>query len=115
MTIERIKKAKSKTVILYIDTTDNQKISLALEIDGRKYKTTKVINTWTSQLLLPLIREVLKEHKMTVQDINAVRINPGPGSFTGIRVGLAVANALGFLLDIPVNGKKGKRVLPVYQ
>ena len=34
-----------------------------------------------------------------------MELNIGPGSYTGLRVGAAVANALGFALQIPVNGK----------
>jgi len=39
----------------------------------------------------------------TIKDIKEIKINSGPGSFTGLRVGVTVANMLGFLLDIPVN------------
>lgn len=61
--------------------------------------------------------------KKYFKGITAIEVNTGPGSFTGTRVGVAVANALGFALDIPVNGsprspreagKKGKIVLPKY-
>lgn len=68
-----------------------------------------------SQILLPAILEILKKNKKSIKDITEVKVNPGPGSFTGTRVGVAVANALGFALDIPVNGKKGKIALPVYE
>jgi len=46
------------------------------------------------------------------QEIKEIKVNVGPGSFTGTRVGVAVANALGFALSIKVNGKK--MVKPVY-
>lgn len=68
-----------------------------------------------SQVLLPAILEILKKNNKSIKDITEVKVNLGPGSFTGTRVGVAVANALGFALNIPVNGKKGKIALPVYE
>ena len=38
--------------------------------------------------------------------VDEIEVDRGPGSYTGIRVGVSVANALGFALNIPVNGKK---------
>jgi len=68
-----------------------------------------------SQTLLVAIAKILKRHNKTLLDIKSVEVNTGPGSFTGTRVGVSVANALGFALNIPVNGKKGKIALPIYQ
>ena len=64
-------------------------------------------------MVLPMIEEVLREHNLKLSDISEIRVATGPGSFTGLRVGTTVANALGYLLDIPVNGKKAL-VLPTY-
>ena len=64
---------------------------------------------------MPVIVSLLKEYTLSFQDINAIEVNPGPGSFTGVRVGVSVANALSYALDIPVNGKKDMSfVEPVY-
>ena len=38
--------------------------------------------------------------------LEGIEVETGPGSFTGLRVGVSVANALGYSLGIPVNGKK---------
>ncbi len=47
--------------------------------------------------------------------LKEIRVNTGPGSFTGLRVGASIANALGFLLKISVNSKKiGEGVFPIY-
>ena len=47
--------------------------------------------------------------------IDAIEVNAGPGSFTGLRVGASIANALSFALGIPVNGKPlGEIVEPRY-
>ncbi len=87
---------------LYIDTSDREKIIVG--IDSKKIETK--VHERSSQRLLPFIDEVLEKNKFTVKDITEIEVNTGPGSFTGIRVGVAVANTLGFVLGIPVNGKK---------
>lgn len=67
----------------------------------------------TSQSLVPLIEEAVQANKVKFSDISEIIVAPGPGSFTGLRVGASVANALGFLLGVPVNGKK-TLVTPTY-
>jgi tRNA threonylcarbamoyladenosine biosynthesis protein TsaB len=93
----------NKKVILYIDTSDNKKITVALEIDGKKVQNIKQTDTWTSQILLPMIDDLLKKENVNIAQLTQININTGPGSFTGLRIGVAVANALGWLLHIPVN------------
>jgi tRNA threonylcarbamoyladenosine biosynthesis protein TsaB len=48
------------------------------------------------------IEEVLSRHNLEMKDIEGVVFYSGPGSFTGLRIGASVANALAFGLDIPV-------------
>lgn len=103
-------------MILYIDTTETKNI--LVELKSLKGKTVaKLVKNQErgSQVLLPMIVKILKENKLTLKNISGIVVNPGPGSFTGTRVGVSVANALSFALQIPVNGKKGKIVLPVYE
>lgn len=97
---------------LYIDTSNSKNITVAL--DSKKYQ--KKLSQ--SQELLSLIDKALGKSHKTVKDITEIQINRGPGSFTGLRVGASVANALGWMLDIPVNGqdvKKEGSVEPNYQ
>ena len=102
--------------ILLIDTSSNKKISVGLRLENKK--TFSVENDATvlkSQILLILIDKLLSEHNLKISDINEIKVNLGPGSFTGLRVGIAVANTLGFTLKIPINGKKlGELVEPLY-
>ena len=70
-------------------------------------------NTWSSQIVLPLIDQVLRENGIPLQDVSEISVDQGPGSFTGLRVGIAIANVLGWIWGIPVNGKR-KPVLPRY-
>src|SRR3989304_2851526 len=99
-----------------IDTTKREEVKVELE-DPRNGKTQRLIQKQKlgSQVLLPMIVKILKKNELNLKDLTAVEVNCGPGSFTGTRVGVSVANALGFALDIPVNGKKGKIVVPVYE
>lgn len=88
---------------LYIDTSDNKKTIVGLDSD----RIEKPTGEDKSQQVLLLIDQILKEHKKTLAEITEIQVETGPGSFTGLRVGVAVANALGWALKIPVNGKKG--------
>ena len=100
---------------LYIDSSNNLEIIIKLEIEGKTFIRKHVGQQRSSQMVLPLIDEILKEHGIKVQEITKIFVNPGPGSFTGLRVGVAIANTLGFLLGISVNDKPvGQMVEPVY-
>jgi tRNA A37 threonylcarbamoyladenosine modification protein TsaB len=57
---------------------------------------------------LPLIDQILTRNNLELKDLEEVDSNPGPGSFTGLKIGAAIANVLNFLL-----GNK-KRIKPIY-
>jgi tRNA threonylcarbamoyladenosine biosynthesis protein TsaB len=101
-------------MLLSIDTSNRYQIIVG--IDGKTFEKKAV--SGSSQVLVPFIFQVLKKNKLSVGDIKKISVNTGPGSFTGLKVGLAVANALGWALDVPVNGrnlKKGESVDIVYE
>ena len=93
-------------MILYINTKDQKSVKVVLKRDGKVVESMNEGNKYGSQVLLPLISKILDREKMNFQDIKEIAVETGPGSFTGVRVGVAVANALGFALGISVNGKK---------
>ena len=94
-----------KQIILFIDTSNQDTASVAVEVHGTRYEKTSKSRIMKAQMVLPLIEELLGEHRIKPSDITEIFIHVGPGSFTGLRVGLAVANMMGKLLGIPVNGK----------
>jgi tRNA threonylcarbamoyladenosine biosynthesis protein TsaB len=53
------------------------------------------------------IRQLLDEQNLRLQQLDAVVAYKGPGSFTGLRIGLSVANALACSLRIPIVGVSG--------
>ncbi len=55
-----------------------------------------------SRDLLPKIDLLLKKNKLTPQNLKGIGVFRGPGSYTGLRVGISVANTLAWSLNIPV-------------
>ena len=92
--------------VLIIDTSDHKEIKIGLEINGKKEIVVSDPKNLKSQVCLLLIAKVLEKKNMTPYDLTEIKVNKGPGSFTGLRVGISIANAFAFLLKIPVNGKK---------
>ncbi len=54
--------------------------------------------------LLPLVRDVLSDVAVAVEDLDEVVVGRGPGSFTGVRIGVATAKGITHGLDIPLYG-----------
>ncbi len=101
-------------MILHIDTKDQKQVKVSLKDSGDVISEMLSENEYGSQVLLPLILKLLRSYKPGLYDqfqtgferLDGIEVETGPGSFTGIRVGVSVANALGFSLGISVNGKK---------
>lgn len=54
-----------------------------------------------SQTLMPMVDELLKNTGLSVNDIDAVAVNAGPGSFTGVRIGVAAVKGIAFPKNLP--------------
>lgn len=94
---------------LYLDTTDNKKT--LVKLDGQEF--IEEYQSPREQQILSVIDKALKKVEADKKDIDSIEVNPGPGSFTGTRVGVAVANALSFALGVKVNGQEPP-TFPVY-
>lgn len=94
-------------ITLCIDTSSNKKTIVELKIGKEVVKKENTLIP-ASQNLLPLIDEILKENNLTPHDLTEISVHTGPGSFTGLRVGVSIANTLATELHIPINGKKNE-------
>jgi tRNA threonylcarbamoyladenosine biosynthesis protein TsaB len=86
---------------LDIDTTSNKQTIVKLGTKKLVWDST----VWRSQVVLPMIKKLLEDSKRPLTDISEIKVHPGPGSFTGLRVGAAIANALAYILGVKVNKK----------
>ncbi len=75
--------------------TSSSRLSVALLSDKKILaKNTIYESGKQSELLIPEIEKILKENKIWYQDLDLIAATNGPGSFTGVRVGLTVARTL---------------------
>ena len=76
-------------LILAVDTSAKP-VSCALAEDGRVLASFSANTGLThSQTLMPMIENLLTVAEKTVGDLDAVAVNAGPGSFTGVRIGVS--------------------------
>lgn len=98
-------------MILAIDST-TQKASAALMIDADNIKVKSISNEIThSEKLLPLVDELLKENNVSLKDIGKLATTLGPGSFTGVRIGIATVKALAKVLNVDIIGATSLKLL----
>jgi tRNA threonylcarbamoyladenosine biosynthesis protein TsaB len=57
-----------------------------------------------SSILIPSLRNIMKIAEINLNELDGIAVSIGPGSFTGLRVGLATAKGLAFSLSIPIIG-----------
>lgn len=105
---------KLQNVSLFIDTRDRYRVKISIMHAEKKYNFENENAQNNSQTLLQLIDKRLKTCDLTLTDIKAINVETIGGSFTGVRIGVAVSNCLGWLYEIPVNSEKRKIVTPDY-
>ncbi len=89
------------STILAIDTS-TMLASVALLRDGRMLSRESSGVQTHSQLILPLLQELLADAGIALAECNAIAIGVGPGSFTGVRTACGIAQGLAFGANLPV-------------
>jgi len=89
--------------ILVIDTA-TRNIYLSLIIDGIEKQSVyqEGINNH-SVTIIPYLDEILKKENMSLRELDEVIVGVGPGSYTGVRIGVTVAKMIGYLNKIKVS------------
>lgn len=91
---------------LYIDTRNREKISIVIFEKGKILISKEASSQINSNTALLLLKDALVEAGLKMEKISEIEVERGPGSYTGTRIGVAIANALSFALQIPINGKE---------
>ncbi|WP_421951917.1 tRNA (adenosine(37)-N6)-threonylcarbamoyltransferase complex dimerization subunit type 1 TsaB [Pelagibacterium sp.] len=94
----------STPVTLAIDTA-RERLQLALVLSNGAIETEIVdIAKGHAEIIFGAMGTLLDRCGLTYQSLNRIAVTTGPGSFTGLRIGLSTARGLGLALDIPVIG-----------
>lgn len=89
--------------ILNLETaTTNCSVSISEGNDIVCLKENNAINYSHSEQLHVFIKEALDEASLSFSDLDAIAISKGPGSYTGLRIGVSAAKGLCFSLDLPL-------------
>jgi tRNA threonylcarbamoyladenosine biosynthesis protein TsaB len=98
-------------LILSIETSENT-CSIAL---GDKYNLIGTLDIADekshSSMLTVLINELFKQKQININELNAVAISKGPGSYTGLRIGVSVAKGISYALNKPIIGINTLQIL----
>lgn len=89
--------------ILGIDTT-TARLCLGLYVDGKFYEYSLQVGRSLSALLVPTIQRVICAVGLKITDIDYFACGLGPGSFTGMRIGLATIKGLSVVKNKPIIG-----------
>ncbi len=108
--------------ILAMDTS-NQAMGVAVSKDGQPLGelSTNIKKNHSVRLMLA-IDHLMREVNMAPTDLDKIVAAKGPGSYTGVRIGLMTAKSMAWSLDIPITGVsslevlawQGRFIIPIY-
>lgn len=87
--------------ILALDTT-SECCSAALLVNGQQFVATEMTQRGHSALILGMLDNLFKQAGISIEQMDAVAFGRGPGSFTGVRIGVGVAQGIAFAQELPV-------------
>lgn len=80
------------------------KLSIAVKTEDKFISQTYDIGMRQSEILVPTIDEILSKAGITAADLNYSALTIGPGSFTGLRLGISALKAIELAYNVPVYG-----------
>lgn len=90
--------------LLAIDTATQVSSAAVMANDRLAAELTMQAKLTHSETLLPHIEQVLRMANVRKEELDGIAVSIGPGSFTGLRIGLATAKAMAYALKLPIIG-----------
>jgi tRNA threonylcarbamoyladenosine biosynthesis protein TsaB len=93
-------------MLLAIDTSLNA-VSLCVTREGEFEPLalkTAFMQKGHAEALMPMLQELLSDHRVETRNIQKIAVAVGPGSYTGMRIGIAAAKSMGLVFNVPVVG-----------
>lgn len=97
---------------LFVDTTSNL-ITVSLNKNGVINTKQQLSNMEHSNFVMVMIDNILKEDNITIKDVNKIIVCNGPGSFTGIRIGVSICKTIAYCLNIPITTISALEVMSI--
>ncbi len=87
---------------LFISTYDKL-VLIAILKDGKLINKSEIESSHNhSEVVMPTIKDIFIKSNIDVKDINEIIVVNGPGSFTGVRIGVTIAKSLAFVLNVKI-------------
>lgn len=100
--------SEKNNYILYLDTSEPEAVIAIYDGDKPLLEEKWQAHRELSATLSGKYEEVLKKTKLKQEELGGIIVFQGPGSFTGLRIGISFANALAYGLSVPIYGTKEK-------
>lgn len=99
------------TNILALDTSEAYCSAALLTADGRHFSKQEHLGRGHAERLIPMVEELFEEAGSSYEQLERIAVATGPGTFTGLRIGLSVARGVALSCDIPCIGVSSLTVL----
>ena len=97
--------------LLALDTSTNRALVVLARRDGRVFEAPADASARHGRGLVPAVRDLLRAAGLALTDLDGLAVGLGPGSFTGLRVGVMAAKMLGYATGKPVVGLDSLEIL----
>lgn len=87
---------------LFLDTHEKNIIEVLYKDGTVIDKNIKMSERNHSDFTMPMLKELINRNNLSVHELNEILIVNGPGSFTGVRLGVTIAKTLAYTLNIPI-------------
>ncbi len=92
-----------KNAVLVLDTS-GPRLQLCLKVNNENHLFSQAMPRGHAEVMFEKIAGLLQQNHIKYADIGKIGVTVGPGSFTGLRIGIAAARGLGLALKVPVIG-----------